>query len=83
MKNLPMITKCVGVLSVSDNSKIINKYQLNNCIISDMGYHSATNKHLFEQIEYFVLLQFLDNSHWEVFYDRNANCTIFFTKKKQ
>ena len=63
MINLPLVTKCVGVLSVSDNSKSINQNQWNNCIISDMGYHIATNKYLFEETEYFILLKFLDNSH--------------------
>ena len=44
-----------------------------------MGYHIATNKHLFEETEHFVLRRFLDNSHWELFYDRNDNCAIFST----
>ena len=41
MINLLLIT-CVGVLSVYDNSKNTNQNQWNNCIISDMGYHSMT-----------------------------------------
>ena len=80
MINLPLITKCVGVLSVYDNSKNINQNQWKNCIISDMGYHSITYEHLFEETECFILLRFLDNSHWELFYDRNDNCAIFSTK---
>ena len=83
MINLQMITKCAGVLSVSDNFKKTNQNQWNNCIIYDMGFHSATNKHLFEETEYFILLRFLDNSHWELFYDRNDNCETFSTKTKK
>ena len=52
MINVQIITKCVGVITVSDNSKNINQNQWNTCIISDMGFHSATNKHLFEDTEY-------------------------------
>ena len=74
MINLPLVTKCVGVLSVSDNSKSMNQNQWNNCIISDMGYHIATNKHLSVEIEYV-----LDNSCWELLYNRNNNCAIFST----
>ena len=77
---LQLVTKYVGVLSISDNFKNINQNQWNNCIISDMGFHIATNKYLFEETEYFILLKFLDNSHWELFYDRNDNCAIFSTK---
>ena len=44
-----------------------------------MGYHSMTNKYLFEEAEYFILLRFLDNSHWKLFYDRNNNRAIFST----
>ena len=62
--NLPLVSKCVGVLSISDNSKNINKKK---SFISDMGHHSITNKHLFVETEYFILLRFLDNSHWELF----------------
>ena len=80
MINLQLVKKCVGVLSISDNFKNINQNQCNNCIIFDMRYHSATNEHLFVEIEYFILLRFLDNSHWELFYDRNDNCAIFSTK---
>ena len=81
MINLQLISKCVGVFSVFDNSKNINQNQWNNCVISDMGYHSATNKHLFEETEHFILLRFLENSHRGLFYDRNSNCAIFSTKK--
>ena len=65
MISLPMITKCASILSVSDNSKNIIENQWYNYILSDMGYHSATNKYLFEETEYFILLRFLDNSHQE------------------
>ena len=78
--NLPLIITCVGFLSVYDNSKNINQYRWNNCIISDMGYHSTTNKHLLKEMDYFILLRFLGNSHWELFYDRNDNRAIFSTK---
>ena len=80
MINLQLITKCVGVLNVSDNSKHINQNQWNNCIKSEMGYHITTNKHLFVETEYFILLRFLDNSNLKLFYDRNDNCAIFSTK---
>ena len=79
MINLPLIT-CVGVLSVYGNSKNINQNQWNNCIISDMGYHSMTTKHLFKETDHFILLRFLDNSHWDLFDDRNDNRAIFLTK---
>ena len=79
MINLPLIAS-VGVLCVYDNSKNINQNRWSNCIISDMGYHSMTNKHLFIEADYFILLRFLDNSHWELFYDRNDNRAIFSTK---
>ena len=79
MMNLPLIA-CVSVLCVYDNSKNINQNQWSNCIISDMGYHSMTTKHLFKETDYFILLRFLDNSHWELFYDRNDNHAIFSTK---
>ena len=80
MINLQLISKCVGVFSVFDNSKNINQNQWNNCIMSDMGYHSMTSKYLFKETNYFILLRFLDNSHWELFYDRNDNRAIFLTK---
>ena len=48
-----------------------------------MGFHSATNKYLFGETEYFILVRFLDNSHWELFFDRNDNCAIFSTKEKK
>ena len=64
MINLHLVIKCINVLSVSMN---VNQNQWYNCILSDMGYHSATNKHLFEEIEYFVLVRFFDKSHWELF----------------
>ena len=75
MINLQLVTKCVGVLSVSDNSKNVNQNHWNNCIISDMGYYSITIKHLFVETEYFILLRFL-----ELFYDRNDNRAIFSTR---
>ena len=49
MINLQLVTKFVGVLSVSDNSKNLNQNQWNNYIISHMGFHSITNKHLFAE----------------------------------
>ena len=79
MINLPLIAS-IGVLCVYDNSKNINQNRWSNCIISDMGYHAMTNKHLFSEADYFILLRFLDNSHWELFYDRNSNRAIFSTK---
>ena len=79
MMNLPQIAS-VGVLCVYDNSKNINQNQWSKCIIFDMGYHSMTNKHLFDEADYFILLRFLDNSHWELFYDRNDNREIFLSK---
>ena len=75
MINLPLVTKCVGVFGVHENSKNINQNQWSNCIISDMGYHSIINK--FVETEYFILLRFLDNYHWELFYGRNDNGAIF------
>ena len=80
MINLPLITTYVGVCSVHDNSKNINQNQWKNCIISDIGYHSMTNNHLFKETDYFILLRFLDNSHWELFFDRNDIHAIFSTK---
>ena len=80
MINLPLVTKCVGVLSVYDISKNINQNQWKYCIISDTEYHSIINKHPFVETEYFIFLRFLDNSHWELFYHRNDNRTIFLTK---
>ena len=82
MTNLQLITKSVCVLSVSDNSKNINQNQWNNCIISDMGYHSATKSIFLKKTEYFILLRFLDNYHWVLFYGRNDNRTFFSTKEK-
>ena len=79
MINLPLVTKYVGDLSVYDNSKNINQNRWNNCIISDMEYHSITRKQLFEETEFFILLRFLDNSLWELFYDSNDNHAIFST----
>ena len=79
MINLPLIA-CVGVLCIYDKSKNINQNQWSNCVISDMGYHSMTSKHLFKEMDYFILLSFLDNTHWELFYDRNDNCAIFSTR---
>ena len=63
-------------------AKNINQNQWNNCIISDMRYYSARDQHLFVQIEYFILLRFLDNSHWKLFYDRNEHAN-FSTKKQK
>ena len=48
-----------------------------------MGYHSATKMYLFVEAEYFSLVRFLDNSHWELIYDRNDSRAIFSPKKQK
>ena len=55
---------------------------MNVLIISDMGYNQLTNMHLFQSVEYIILLRLIDNCHWKLFYDKCRKIAIYLTNPR-
>ena len=52
-----------------------------NYIISDCSFYMKKQKHMFEYCNYFMILVYFDNIHYDVFYNQESKKAIYSTKE--
>ena len=72
----------LGVIFVLESSRQIQTNSFDE-IVTDLGYYALYEKHILKEAKYFIFLRYVDQEHFDFFYDRRTKNAMFEANDSQ